>query len=333
MVDISVITLNYKEAQLTLSCVRSVLKSKNVSFEIIVIDNSTDTSQAAILQKIKDKRVKVFISEEAFPHIPETIIGNPLKHIRNIIYLHWRPKDLISLICWRFFLYLNFYNRLLPESKGKIDWSKFSMVRLKMWAPYFGEELLNVAGSTEKTFPYVLRHTQMRPRQLMHLCNEIARRSKQRGTFPKFLPETIVETINDNVLELSTEVINAYSSTYPNTARILTALVGLPKKFKGRELDRIAPRTASEWPAGEYSPLKFRELVAELGIVGRIRGSSDRTGIVEADFEYNRKDRLNLQVDDDCVIHPMFYEKLNTEFAHPIHVYPFPDHKDFIEIY
>lgn len=63
MVDISVITLNYKEAQLTLSCIKSVLKSKNTSFEIIVIDNSTDSAQAKILQKINDKRVRVFIAE------------------------------------------------------------------------------------------------------------------------------------------------------------------------------------------------------------------------------------------------------------------------------
>ena len=207
------------------------------------------------------------------------------------------------------------------------------MVRTKIWAPYFGDELTNSYGLAEKTFPYVLRHTQMRPRQLIHLCNEIAKRAKREQTFPKFMPDTMVATIEENILDLATEVINAYSSTYPNIARILTALVGLPNKFKGRELDRVAPRTASEWPFGDYSSLKFRELVAELGIVGRIRGYDTRTGIVETDFEYNRKDRLNLQVDDDCVIHPMFYQKFNTNTSLPIQVYPFPDHQDFKEIY
>ncbi|MEW6737375.1 MAG: serine/threonine-protein kinase [Acidobacteriota bacterium] len=331
-----------KEAVLEVTKRAAVIVAIDSLEHFSVNDESMMRAIAALIQCAKQfndttakqgVHIKVFVTEEAFPHIPESVIGNPLKHIRNILYLHWRPRDLISLICWRFFHYLRFHNQLLPASRGKIDWSKFSLVRSMMWAPYFGEELINMFGSVEKTFPYVLRHTQMRPRQLISLCNWIVRKAQQDGTFPRFLPETIVNSIRENMSDLATEVINAYSSTYPNVARILTSLVGLPNRFKGSELDRVAPRTASEWPAGDYTPLKFRELVAELGIVGRIRKFDTKTGIVEADFEYNRKDRLFLQVDDDCVIHPMFYEKLNTKIVQSIHVYPFPEHQDFREIF
>ena len=55
------------------------------------------------------------------------------------------------------------------------------------------------------------------------------------------------------------------------------------------------------------------------------------TKIVEADFEYAMHDRLILSNDDECVIHPMFYSKLQVEKNGWI-VYPFPDHEDFKEI-
>jgi hypothetical protein len=99
--------------------------------------------------------------------------------------------------------------------------------------------------------------------------------------------------------------------------------------FKGNELDKRAPLTASEWAAGEYSPLAFRQLVAELGIVGRVRQINEKAGYVEADFEYSSESRLPLLVTDWCVIHPMFYQKLNVTINRPLRVYPFPDHEEF----
>jgi hypothetical protein len=128
---------------------------------------------------------------------------------------------------------------------------------------------------------------------------------------------------------LADEVFNSYSSLYPRAARIAEALSGLPLIFKGNELDRRASQTASQWTAGEYSPSAFRQLVAELGIVGRVRQINERAGIVEADFEYANNSRLPLLVGDTCVIHPMFYKKLNIQITKKLCVYPFPDHEEF----
>jgi len=55
--------------------------------------------------------------------------------------------------------------------------------------------------------------------------------------------------------------------------------------FKGSELDRRAKHSAAHWPNGSYSPDAFRQLVAQLGIVGRVRSAS-AGGTLEADFEY-----------------------------------------------
>ena len=271
--------------------------------------------------------IKIFAMAEVFPHLKEEVILNPLKSVRNEVHMHWRPKDLMRLISWRFYNYLHALDLLLPESRT-IDWDNPTDVLEKMWYPYFGQTLRNEQDLPERTFPYVLRHTQMRPRQLIVLCNAIARKAKNKGTFPRFHPDIIVSAIQERQNSLAEEVINSYSSVYPKVGRILEALSGIPMIFRGNELDKRAPITASEW-SGEYSPHSFRQLVSELGIIGKVRHLAPEAGYAEADFEYSLESRLPLLTDNVCAVHPMFYRKLSVQYEKRVRVYPFPDHEDF----
>ncbi|MBL0341199.1 MAG: hypothetical protein IPP71_09855 [Bacteroidetes bacterium] len=282
---------------------------------------------------LKDNiHLKVFVSAEVFPHLIENVISNPSKYIRNPVYLNWRPKDLIRLLCWRFYLYLKSSDLNNLQLDDDIDWNQFKDVYNKMWVPYFKENVENCIGIQEKTFPYVLRHTQMRPRQLIILCNEIGEEAMRLGSFPLFTNEVIVNSVTKIESILANEVINSYKSVYENVSKIVDALVSKPIMFKGKLLDKIAPETASAWPPNTYSPLKFRQLVAELGIVGRVREYKEDSGIVLADFEYTMHDRLPLQPNDDCVIHPMFFRRLNTKNTNRLRVYPFPDSDSYKEM-
>ncbi|KKI99469.1 P-loop ATPase, Sll1717 family [Prochlorothrix hollandica] len=275
--------------------------------------------------------IKIFAMAEIFPYLRESIILNPLKCIRNEIYLHWRPKDLMRLVSWRFSNYLRAIGQLAPVS-SPINWDQNQDVLEEMWKPYFGADITNGLGRKEETFPYVLRHTQMRPRQLIVLCNGIALEAKRSGTFPRFSPETVVKAVNRVEVALAEEVINSYSSVYPKVGRILEALSGLPMIFKGNELDKRASHTASEWQ-GDYSPLAFRQLVAELGVVGRVRYFNAAQGIAAVDFEYSTERRLPLLVSDLCAIHPMFYRQLNVQLNQNLVVYPFPDHEEYQDLH
>ena len=269
--------------------------------------------------------IKAFVSAEIFPHIRETIITNPAKFIRHPLYMSWRPKDLIRLISWRFQRYLQARSDTVPARD--VDWDNFDNLLKKLWYPYFGETINNLHGIEEKSFPYILRHTQMRPRQLVILCNEIARATDKEGKFPVFKNIRIQQIVQQVEHELAAEVLNSYNLIYPRVSEIVTALTGAPMLFSGNYLDQVAKKTSDIWTTG-YSLYNFRRLVAELGIVGKVRSKSETTGIVEADFEYAMQDRLTLSHNDECVIHPMFYSKLQIERNGWI-VYPFPDHEDY----
>ncbi|MDH3733778.1 MAG: hypothetical protein OEU54_09600, partial [Gemmatimonadota bacterium] len=302
-----------------------------------VSDDAVMYSTAALVMKAsqlnaayshRGVHTKVFLTDEIFPYFKENVCNNPAKYIKDPLFLHWRPKDLARLICWRF------YKFLLED--GGIDvpdvaWDRYNDVIDTVWTPHFGTSLVNANGVSESTFPYVLRHTQMRPRQLVMMCNEIARVAQDRETFPDCPPEVLRAAVHRMELSLADEVVNSYGKIYPHAGEIVGALSGMPMAFPGNELDRIAPRTAAHWPDGEYSPDAFKRLVTELGVIGRKRGDSS-TGIIEADFEFLLEDRLFLTEQDTCVIHPMFYRKLNVQPTEGVCVYPFPDHPDFEEL-
>jgi hypothetical protein len=275
--------------------------------------------------------LKVFMAGEIFPYLKEDVLQNPLKSIRQPVYLLWRPKDLLRLISWRFFCHLEVNNLLRNESKGKIDWEDHREVMAKMWIPYFGQQITNGRGLKERTFSYVLRHTQMRPRQLILLCNAIARRSMKEKRFPLFGEEDIRIAVKESENDLASEIINSFSSVYPHVSTIVDALMRVPMIFNGNELDKRASQSASEWPQGIYSPARFRRLVAELGMVGRVRRKHDVAGYIDADFEYALPDRLPITHRDECVIHPMFYGRFNVEFNTRARVMPFSTEREVRE--
>jgi hypothetical protein len=270
--------------------------------------------------------VKAFVSAEIFPHIKESIITNTTKFIRNPVYLRWKPRDLIRLIMWRFYRYMQERGHQFESTEP--DWDNFNDILQKLWNPFFGENIQNLRGGSERSFPYILRHTQMRPRQLVVLCNQIARTTERSGKFPHFKDVAINKVIAETEYDLADEVLNSYDLIYPRVADIITALTNAPMVFHGNYLDQVAKRTSSAWPLGTYSTAAFRRVVAELGIVGKVRTMNESTGIVAADFEYAMQDRLTLTSDDDCVIHPMFYAKLQVK-RNGLIVYPFPNHEDY----
>lgn len=286
-----------------------------------------------VLYASRGIHLKVFIAAEIFPHLRESVVANTTKYIQNPLYLHWRPKDLLRLITWRFQRYLANCPPYQQYGQQNVHWEHFDHVKETMWYPFFGRFITNTMGQMEDTFPYILRHTQMRPRQIIYLCNAIARESINADRFPQLKAVDVQSIIKQAEHHLSEEVLNSYSEIYPNVAEIVAALRRSPQMFKGNYLDKVAKETASAWPERHsYSMSAFRRMVTELGIVGRVRKYDITTGIVTADFEYMIEDRLVLHSSDDCVIHPLFYAKLETQRDHQLIVYPFPDHPDFEEL-
>jgi hypothetical protein len=276
--------------------------------------------------------IKVFIAGEVFPYLKEGVLLNPLKSIKHPVYLLWRPKDLLRLICWRLFKRLQSGGLLAPESRDIHNWENHREIYEKMWLPYFGQYIHNLNGHVEETFAYLLRHTQMRPRQLILLCNAIGNRAIDSGHFPRFSEQIIREGIVAEENELANEIINAFESVYPHAGLIVDALMGVESIFPASTLDRRAKETKTHWNYGTYSPHNFRKMMTELGIVGRIKRRNEQSGYIDAEFEYASPSRLPLSIHDQCVIHPMFYRRLNVAVETGTRVLPFSTDQEIREL-
>jgi hypothetical protein len=268
--------------------------------------------------------IKAFISGEIFPYLEEVALQNPLKGVKHPVYMLWRAKDLLRLIAWRYHRFLKKENLLLPESKDSIDWDNPKDVLMKAWAPYFGVQIRNRRGVLEHSFPYVLRHTQMRPRQLIELCNSISSEAIKSGNFPVMSPEDIVRGVSDGESRLASEIVNSYGWIYPGVEKIIQALSNMPMMFNGNEIDGRAHESASHWKNGTYSQDAFRRLVVELGVVGKVVKGSSNSGFITAEFEYAQQSSMHINHRDVCVLHPMFVRKLNPELPEvPFTIMPF----------
>lgn len=320
-----------KEMVLRFAKKRPIIISIDTLEQYNVADDALMNALAALVEYAADFNLdyssrnihlKVFVSGEIFPYLKESILLNPIKFVQHPVYLLWRPRDLLRFIGWRFYRHLEINQYWKNQRKIIIDWDDDDDVLEKIWVPHFGTTIQNAKGIAEQTWTYILRHTQLRPRQLILICNLIANRSINEGTFPFFNNEQIIQGVREAELVLASEILNSYSAIYKNASGIITyGLMSLPKIFQGNELDKRASQSASEWE-DEYSPARFRQLVAELGVVGRVTRMND-AGYIDADFEYSSTERLVLTHRDKCVIHPMFYRKLNIDINSPARVMPF----------
>ncbi|HKD81518.1 MAG TPA: hypothetical protein VKH81_17630 [Candidatus Angelobacter sp.] len=269
--------------------------------------------------------LKVFMSGEVFPYLEESVLENPLKSVKGPVYLFWRPKDLLRLICWRFYHYLKQHN-FLDDKGPEIHWTNPREVFDRMWKPYFGQFITNARGFKENSFSYLLRHTQMRPRQLILLCNAIAECAVAQGKFPAFSEEDIRIGIRKQEIKLANEIINSFSLYIGDgLPKIVDALLEMPMLFTGKELERRARESANKWnwQRREFSKEDFIQLVAELGIVGLVRRHNESSGYIDADFEYSLQQRLTITGRAKCVVHPMFYSRFRVEFNSQALVMPF----------
>jgi hypothetical protein len=286
------------------------------------------------INKTKNIFIKLCVADEIFPYLKEEYIPNTLKDIQYPLYMFWKPKDLMRLISWRLFKFLQ-TKKIINWSSDKIKWNDYKNIKQNILDHFFAPTIKNRRGIEENTIPYILRHTQLRPRQLVVVCNAIAARAEEMGyNFNEpFSAKIIKEALVEAEVDLADEIINSYSSIYEKLGDMVSALEGMPMIFKANELNKCAQRVKRLFSKAEYSPENFKKILIEIGVIGRVRGTDDITkqNFIEADFEYFVKDRVYINEDDNCVIHPMFFAKLNINRSNFINkiVYPFPDHPDY----
>lgn len=212
--------------------------------------------------------------------------------------MRWTIDDLVRLACRRYTHYLSEkMGANAPVMPGAVAFAIAADVRSRVWGRFFPHRSSGTSGLPEDVEFLLMRHTQLKPRQLIQLCNGIASRSH----LWRFNPDHVRAAIREQVNELSMGVFAAYSHIYPNAEALLQKpLHGVPAVFQSDSVN-LEPQT---WRVGY-----------ELGILGPVVSTSKKP-FDSADFNGYRRASFNfcetgpaewVPQDELVAVHPMFH--------------------------
>lgn len=232
---------------------------------------------------------------------------NPLKDFSRNLLLQWLPSEIFGVIAWRYQLFNRIYDkdRFDELRSHRLDRAGSLAIIHKL----LPEKLTNGIGIEEPVITYLMRHTQLLPRQVVLILNTIFSKVEEgQSSLPAVSGNEIVAAITGVESTLCEEVFTAYEHKFPmgyDAAK--HCLPELHRTFSDGDLHRVFNRHGRavferSGLATEYS--EFKTMLVEMGVVGRVRNHTEI--YAEAEFEYAVPGRLALSVDDELCLHPIF---------------------------
>lgn len=264
--------------------------------------------------------------------------SNPLKDFEKHLTLHWHSLELLSIAAQRMQLYANIY---ATDWKAKVEAID---VRKRQGAKAVLETLLpkrikNGLGFEEETEAYLLRHTQLLPRQLLWYLNAIwSEARRENGIAPQLIPEAaVIAGVRMSEEKIVEEIFSGFRTRYPKAKEVCERCIPeLPLTFSYGDLHSVFNQFGKKAMDGDDF-FDFRSLLVEIGAVGRVIDENERYWIGQ--FEYTAPHKLVISTDDEMCLHPIFASTFSCRIAktRPLRrtVYPYgsdldgPDHREF----
>jgi len=249
--------------------------------------------------------------------------SNPNKDFQNQLVLHWHARELLGLAAEKHYQYMKLYHSDILKELPPVDLDTRSGI-ISYWEEFLPEKLLNRIEIEERTIAYILRHTQLLPRQLLIYLNEICRESADEDILElKSRPDIIVESTHSKEAILAKEILSAYKYRYPLGEEACSRCIPyLHLHFPEGLLMKVHRMRASNLP-GLYDFEAFKKMMIEIGVFGRVEAEKERYFVGR--FEYTEPYRLLTTSDDYLCIHPLFSEVFNAikPAENPRMIYPF----------
>jgi hypothetical protein len=308
---------------------REVLGVKGRGSMFVVVDNLEDlhrnldefTDVITALFRLPSRSVITgkeklpFTARFAFPAelLPRLrmLAANPDKDFRRRLTIKWTAKELIRVAGHRLRKFLDVYfpdapsHLGLPAEHHAAD-SEAAERTLKALLP---EKIENGIGGTERPIAYLMRHTQLLPRHLITILNEImklAARRVGRDGVPRAHVEDVVSGIVEAENVIVEGILTTYSAVFPEMPGALERLkneVNLVEPVS--QLHHIYNRTRGRRSGLEFSD--FLEAGLAMGAFGIVEEDSTQDRYVTGRFSYTARRPMKAVEDRDSVcVHPLF---------------------------
>jgi hypothetical protein len=252
-------------------------------------------------------RIRICLPSELFGTIHE-ISSNPEKDFRgNYLTIYWTAPELLRLAGSRLRLFLESHHpdqlsdlvRATPEARE----SDVALLRSTLPGSVRGG-----LGVDEDPIAYLLRHTQLLPRHLIGILNQVY---TAHGSVPwDVSPEAVLSGTRHAEDVVVQGILAAHRETYPHAQAALRKLSDrLGISFPANQLHKVYNRAGIRKTTGlDFGD--FLEMLLEMGVLGVKVGETVRYN--KADFRYTYDSTLNAMEDtDELCFHPLFTRYLH----------------------
>lgn len=251
--------------------------------------------------------IHICLPSELFGTIHE-ISTNPEKDFRgNYLTIYWTAPELLRLAGSRLRLFLESHHpdqlSDLVRATPDVRESDTALLRATLPASVRGG-----LGIDEDPIAYLLRHTQLLPRHLIGILNQVY---TAHGSVPwRVTPGAVLSGTRHAEDIIVQGVLAAHRETYPEAQAALRRLsdrlgICFPANLLHKVFNRAGIRKTTGLEFGD-----FLEMLLEMGVLGVKVGETARYN--KADFRYTYDSTLNAQEDiDELCFHPLFTRYLH----------------------
>lgn len=258
-------------------------------------------------------KIKLVLPSEIFPEINRAS-ANPLKDFVNVDQLTWAPTELEQIAAHRYRLFLDMHDHDHAVELSELDLSKRHTPHA-FWARFLPHSHVNGYGVAEDPLTYVLRHTQLLPRQFLMIMQRIIVKSyAATGGYREFKAAAITEAIDAIEPRIANEVLRAFSHVYPIAEELCKPVfANFPNVFTYEQLEdkwRKKGRPVAQVLAPEFDTPQFTEMLIRMGIIGVGHDETERYH--EGQFGYDSLDPINIGEGQPLCLHPIFSKRFNA---------------------
>lgn len=229
----------------------------------------------------------------------------------SVSKLRWRPIDLLRVVAER---YRDFLDIHLDEEdidfKRHVDTLNF--LERKDLGEFFSlvmpKTITNKLDKTESSLAYIIRHTQLLPREFILIFSRaIVNSQALKGSWRYIEAEAIVSAIDEQEGELAEQILTPYRTLCPSLLDEVKDVVSeLMPFFNKSDMDRLRGRLTSVSKHEVHDPWVA---LYEIGVIGWVdRGRSDTMHEIYeyGKFHYNSTGEISFANDRIYCVHPIF---------------------------
>jgi hypothetical protein len=252
-------------------------------------------------------KIKLGLPSEIFPEI-QRASANPLKDFVSYEQLRWTATELAQIAAYRYRLFLEIFDPNYYPEVASIDLNSREGAR-RFWDKFFTERQVNRYGHQESAMTYMLRHTQLLPRQLFRILQRVIVSSQRRtGGYRLLTREAVVDSIESMEPIIAGEIIQGFKHVYPPAESLGRAIFGnFPTLFSYDQLEmrwRRVGRAMMRELDPTFELVHFTEMLLRMGIMGVKESETER--YLEGKFAYNMLMPFSIGAKLLFVIHPIF---------------------------